>query len=80
MTQETDVAGAVEYAGSLGPLRIVVNCAGLVTPGKLLGRKGPLDLATFNRVVGVNLSGTVNIMTHSAPRHRTPAGCVTRTA
>lgn len=68
MTQETDVAGAVEYAGSLGPLRIVVNCAGIVNPGKLLGRKGPLDLATFNRVVGVNLSGTVTVMAHAAAK------------
>lgn len=66
VTQEAGVIDAVEYASRLGTLRIVVNCAGIVTPGKLLGRKGPLNLAMFNRVVGVNLSGTVNVMAHAA--------------
>lgn len=68
VTREADVVDAVGYASSLGPLRIVVNCAGVVTPGKLLGRKGPLDPATFNRVMGVNLSGTVSVMAHAATK------------
>lgn len=40
----------------------LLNCAGLGTPGKLLGRKGPHDLAAFNRVIQVNLVGTFNMI------------------
>jgi NAD(P)-dependent dehydrogenase (short-subunit alcohol dehydrogenase family) len=44
------------------PLRIVVNCAGIGTPGKTLGRDGPLPLSTFERVLRVNLLGTFNVI------------------
>jgi NAD(P)-dependent dehydrogenase (short-subunit alcohol dehydrogenase family) len=45
-----------------GPARIAVNCAGVATPGRIVGRKGPLPLADFARVVAVNLFGTFNVM------------------
>jgi NAD(P)-dependent dehydrogenase (short-subunit alcohol dehydrogenase family) len=51
---------AVEKAVGLGPLRIVVCCAGIATPGKVVGRAGPLPLEDFERVVRVNLTGTFN--------------------
>ena len=53
---------AVDTAVALGPLRIVVNCAGIATPGKVLGREGVLPLETFNRVIQVNLVGTFNVL------------------
>ncbi|KIC69766.1 SDR family NAD(P)-dependent oxidoreductase [Pseudarthrobacter phenanthrenivorans] len=62
VTDEADVHAAVGTAVGLGPLRIVVNCAGIATPGKVLGRDGVLPLETFSRVVQVNLIGTFNVL------------------
>jgi NAD(P)-dependent dehydrogenase (short-subunit alcohol dehydrogenase family) len=62
VTSETEVQAAVDAATSLGPLRIVVNCAGIATPGKVLGREGVLSLEAFNRVIQVNLVGTFNVL------------------
>jgi NAD(P)-dependent dehydrogenase (short-subunit alcohol dehydrogenase family) len=62
VTSEIEVKAAVDTAVALGPLRIVVNCAGIATPGKVLGRDGVLPLDTFNRVIQVNLVGTFNVL------------------
>lgn len=62
VTREDDVRAAVSAATALGPLRIVVNCAGIATPGKVLGRDGVLPLETFNRVLQINLVGTFNVL------------------
>lgn len=45
-----------------GPARILVNCAGIGTAGRVVGRDGPLALADFERVVRVNLIGTFNMI------------------
>lgn len=57
-----EVAVAIELASGLGDLRIVVNCAGVATPGKVLSRAGALPLEEFARVVQVNLVGTFNVL------------------
>lgn len=64
-----DVTGADSVAAALavaraahGPARIAVNCAGVATPGKIVGRKGPLELEKFAKVVQTNLIGTFNVM------------------
>ncbi|VXC37154.1 Short chain dehydrogenase family protein [Arthrobacter sp. 9AX] len=62
VTSEEEVQAAVDAATALGPLRIVVNCAGIATPGKVLGRDGVLPLQAFNRVIQVNLVGTFNVL------------------
>ena len=54
------VFGAI--AERQGPPRIAVNCAGIATPGRIVGRDGPLPLAAFEAVVRVNLIGTFNVM------------------
>ena len=66
VTSEAEVQAAVDAATALGPLRVVVNCAGIATPGKVLGREGVLPLEAFNRVVQVNLVGTFNVLRLSA--------------
>ncbi len=53
------VAAAVQHFGALHG---VVNCAGIATPGKVLGKDGPLALDVFERVVRINLVGTFNLM------------------
>jgi NAD(P)-dependent dehydrogenase (short-subunit alcohol dehydrogenase family) len=65
---EADVAAALDAAGSLGELRVVVTCAGVATPGRILGREGPLALARFRDVVDVNLVGTFNVLRLAAER------------
>ena len=65
---EGQVAAALDMAQELGDLRIVVNCAGVATPGRLLGRQGPLPLEEFRRVIDINLVGTFNVMRLAAER------------
>ncbi|WP_018774318.1 SDR family NAD(P)-dependent oxidoreductase [Arthrobacter sp. 131MFCol6.1] len=62
VTDEAQVQAAVDAAAALGALRIVVNCAGIATPGKVLGRDGVLPLEAFNRVIQINLVGTFNVI------------------
>lgn len=60
---ERAVAAAVARAEELaGDLRIVVNCAGVATPGSVVGRRGPHDLALFQRVVDINVVGSFNVL------------------
>ncbi len=66
VTRTQDVAAAVEAATSRGPLRVAVSCAGVATPGRLVGRDGPLPLEQLLGVVTVNLGGTVNLAAQAA--------------
>jgi NAD(P)-dependent dehydrogenase (short-subunit alcohol dehydrogenase family) len=59
---EAQVQAAVDRAAGLGELRVAVSCAGVGTPGRVLGRGGPLPLDTFRTVVDINLVGTFNVM------------------
>jgi NAD(P)-dependent dehydrogenase (short-subunit alcohol dehydrogenase family) len=45
-----------------GPARILVNCAGIGTAGRVVGRDRPLKLDAFERVIRVNLIGTFNML------------------
>ncbi len=53
---------AVDRARELGELRIAVNCAGVATPGRVIGRGGPLALDTFKTVIDINLVGSFNVL------------------
>lgn len=66
VTSSTDVAEAVAIAAREGDLRVVANCAGIATPGKLVGRAGPLAIEAYLRVIAVNLGGTVNVAAQAA--------------
>lgn len=45
-----------------GRVRVLVNCAGIGTAGRIVGRDGPLALGAFERVVRVNLIGSFNML------------------
>jgi NAD(P)-dependent dehydrogenase (short-subunit alcohol dehydrogenase family) len=45
-----------------GAARILVNCAGILSPGRILGKDGPLSLDAFRRVIEVNLIGAFNLL------------------
>ena len=62
VTSEADVAAAVEAAVALGPLRIAVNCAGIGSANRTVGKHGPFPLDVFTKVVTVNLIGTFNVI------------------
>ena len=68
VTDEDQVQAAVDVASAAAPLRIVVCCAGVATPGKVVGRDGPLPLDVFERVVAINLTGTFNVIRLAAAR------------
>lgn len=63
-----DVRRAVDLAAGLGPLRTVVNCAGIAPSARILSRDGHHDLDSFTRTVQVNLIGTFTVMTLAAER------------
>ena len=68
VTNEADVAAALDTAAALGPLRVAVNCAGIGTPGRVIGKNGVLPLDQFAKVVTVNLIGTFNVIRLAADR------------
>ncbi|MGQ9365801.1 SDR family NAD(P)-dependent oxidoreductase [Azospirillum sp. A39] len=45
-----------------GPVRVAVSCAGIVIGARVVGKKGPMPLETFSKVISVNLIGTFNVM------------------
>ncbi len=45
-----------------GPARLLVNCAGVGTAGRIVGRDGPIQLAAFERVIRINLIGSFNLL------------------
>ncbi len=59
---EVQVRAAVDAARELGELRIVVSCAGIGTPGRVIGRSGPHPLQAFQDVIDINLVGTFNVV------------------
>ncbi len=67
VTDEQQVRSGVSRAAEAGmPLRTVVNCAGIAPSMRILGRAGVHDLATFARVVQINLVGTFTVLALAA--------------
>lgn len=70
-----------------GPVRILVNCAGIGNAGRIVGREGPLQLDAFERVIRVNLIGTFNMlrlaaaeMSENEPLEENERGVIVNTA
>jgi len=68
VTDPASVAAALDLAEELGALRVVVNCAGIGPPARVLGRGGVHSLEAFAKVVSVNLIGTFNVLRLGAER------------
>ena len=62
VTEAEQVRAAVEQAAAAGPLRTVVNCAGIGPSARILGKKGVHDLELYAAVVKVNLVGSFNVL------------------
>jgi NAD(P)-dependent dehydrogenase (short-subunit alcohol dehydrogenase family) len=88
VTSETDVRQAIQKAvEAFGKINVVINCAGIVNPGKIIGRKGPLPLEAFNKVLQLNLVGTLNMirltveqMMNNTPDEESEKGVIINTA
>jgi NAD(P)-dependent dehydrogenase (short-subunit alcohol dehydrogenase family) len=63
VTDEVSVQGAIDVASeTFGGLHGAINCAGIASAEKALGRVGPHSLESFSKVVRVNLIGTFNVI------------------
>src|SRR5262249_7204475 len=62
------VSAALDVAASLGPVRIIGNCAGTGSAIRVLSKSGVFPLEDFKRVVNVNLIGTFNVLRLGAER------------
>ena len=68
VTDEEAVTEAFDLAETLGPVRIVVNCAGTGDAIRVLGKAGVYPLKKFARIVNINLVGTFNVLRLGAER------------
>jgi NAD(P)-dependent dehydrogenase (short-subunit alcohol dehydrogenase family) len=67
VTSDESVDRALSRAAEAhGVARIVVNCAGVATPQRTVGRDGPIDMKHFEQVVRINLVGTMRVMSRAA--------------
>jgi len=63
VTSEADGKGAVDTAlKEFGGLQGLVNCAGIATGEKTIGKEGPHSLASFTKTITINLIGTFNMI------------------
>jgi len=64
VSDEASVQAAVDAAVATGsPLRVAVSCAGIGWAARTVGRDGtPHDLASYQKIIAVNLVGTFNLM------------------
>ena len=69
VTSEENVHAGLERAiAEFGGVHILVNCAGIALAKKVLGRSGVHDLASFNKVLQVNVVGTFNAIRLTAEK------------
>ena len=67
VSDEASVKAALLAANEfMGGVTLAVNCAGIATAGRTLGRDGPWPAEKFNRVVQVNLIGSYNVAKEAA--------------
>jgi NAD(P)-dependent dehydrogenase (short-subunit alcohol dehydrogenase family) len=88
ISDENQMKDAVEQAVKFsGKIDILVNCAGISDASKVLGKKGPQSLASFTRVIDVNVTGTFNAirlvaekMTQNVPDEEGERGVIINTS
>ena len=59
---DSAVAALKEARERHGAARILINCGGVGTPKRIVGRDGPMPLPEFERVIRINLIGSFNMM------------------
>ena len=87
VTDEASAQAAFAAATAMGPLRGLVNCAGVAPAEKVVGKEGAHKLASFTRTITINLIGSFNmirlaaeIMSKSEPDEGGERGVIVSTA
>jgi NAD(P)-dependent dehydrogenase (short-subunit alcohol dehydrogenase family) len=88
VVDEESVQGAVKAAvNSFGGLHVTINCAGIGVAERVVGKNGPASLASFTKVIQVNLIGTFNVirlaaavMAENSPNEGGERGVIINTA
>ncbi|TAL30557.1 MAG: SDR family NAD(P)-dependent oxidoreductase [Alphaproteobacteria bacterium] len=63
VSSDASAKAAMEAAQKAhGPVRILMNCAGVAPAARVVGKEGPHDLGLFSKVIGVNLIGSFNML------------------
>src|SRR3546814_142981 len=74
VSDEAQVAhNMVQAQTFLGGLNVAINCAGVLGPGRVLSKDGPMPLATFQKTVMINLVGSFNVAKAAAQAMQTNA-------
>ena len=67
VSNEDSVRASLQQAAkTMGGITLAVNCAGIATAGRAVGRDGPWPTEIFNRVIQINLVGTFNVTKEAA--------------
>jgi NAD(P)-dependent dehydrogenase (short-subunit alcohol dehydrogenase family) len=67
VANEASVRQSIAKANEImGGITLAVNCAGIATAGRTLGREGPWPSELFNKVIQVNLVGSFNVTKEAA--------------
>jgi NAD(P)-dependent dehydrogenase (short-subunit alcohol dehydrogenase family) len=67
VSNEENVKASIQSAKDfMGGITLAVNCAGIATAGRTLGREGTWPAETFNRVIQINLVGSYNVTKEAA--------------
>jgi NAD(P)-dependent dehydrogenase (short-subunit alcohol dehydrogenase family) len=67
VSDESNVKASIQSANEfMGGITLAVNCAGIATAGRTLGRDGPWPSDNFNRVIQINLVGSYNVTKEAA--------------
>ncbi|MCB1581903.1 MAG: SDR family NAD(P)-dependent oxidoreductase [Marinicella sp.] len=62
VSNETEIEQACNHGKSfMGSINVVINCAGVLAGGRVLGREAPMALSHFNKAIQVNLCGSFNV-------------------
>jgi NAD(P)-dependent dehydrogenase (short-subunit alcohol dehydrogenase family) len=88
VTSETEVNSAMDAArAAMGSINLLVNCAGVIGAGRVLGKNGPMAGDFFSKVVQINLVGTflsdkaaAAIMQHNTPNADGERGVIIHTS
>src|SRR6266516_561326 len=88
VVEEESMRAAMRTAvETFGGLHVLINCAGIGIAEKVLGKNGPHELDSFNRVIQVNLIGTFNAirlaaveMAENTPNEEGERGVIINTA
>lgn len=80
VTDEASVGAALTAARAhMSGLNVVINCAGIATTEKTLGKSGPHSLKAFRKTLDINLTGSFNVARLAAP-HMPPGSVILNTA